>query len=215
MQTQIVTFCLGGSMVPSAQPWRLRPRSWEQKGDSQLSLQGRWVFLFPSYRAEKKGFAWAVDFVRLLSCCYTSQGCNHILQLHQLLLLGIRLNFYQLHITLCFCSMLTYYPELTSSIWRTEWIKACYCSSWKPKVAKQHWFLAIKNTYILEYMFRFILFPCSFMWMPKGKVVFGLTCNTVWRENHIALLELKSSLDAFSRYKALWHSLKNVKHSYC
>lgn len=41
MQTQIVMFCLDGSIVPSAQPQRLRPCNWEQKEDSQLSLQGR------------------------------------------------------------------------------------------------------------------------------------------------------------------------------
>lgn len=39
--------------------------------------------------------------------------------------------------------------------------------------------------------------------MFKGKMVFCLSCNAVRGDNHIELLELKSSLDTLSRCTAL------------
>lgn len=131
----MVNFCRGRCVVPPVQPPRLGT-----DGRFPAPLQGRCLFLFPPYRGEKKGFASALDFVILLECFYTpevltayssqqfqfDQGCFPCLEPGQIF-------------PACTLSVFTACPELTSFIWRAQWIKACDCSSCRLRVAKQHW----------------------------------------------------------------------------
>lgn len=117
------TFCMGGSVVPSAQPQRLTPHGWEHMGDSQVAVP------FPILQRRGKkalpklwiclSYLDAATLFKVVTVYFQQK-----LPFYQSLFpfFGMGLVFTSLH-AVVFHGMPIDCPEMTSFILRAEWLK--------------------------------------------------------------------------------------------